>query len=308
MPRALPVLDAAHLPPAPEDVSRTRLGLAAFARPWPGEINVTDDGSGMSLARLSRAGTLGELTATLGPGSMFLWDTINAVELVLLAGHLSSHDESEVLAGANRIAIENDDGEWEIVGFAEAELLAPRTYRLTRLLRGQSGSDHAIGMASAGNRVLLLDSRVAMLPVSPSWLDATAELRSFAGASDGEGTLSEVEIGLAPMLPLMPVHLSAVAVAGGDIVFGWVRRSRADTDSWAVEDAPLDRSPEAYRLEIYNGVSLVRTIDTVAPTATYSAAQQIADFGAPPSSFSFRVAQQSAIYGPGHWAEGDFNA
>jgi hypothetical protein len=89
---------------------------------------------------------------------------------------------------------------------------------------------------------------------------------------------------------------------GGDIALRWVRRSRADTDSWAPDDAPLDWAPEAYRVEIYDGASLVRTIEASASAATYTAAQQVADFGGPAASFTWRVAQHSALYGPGHWA------
>jgi hypothetical protein len=102
------------------------------------------------------------------------------------------------------------------------------------------------------------------------------------------------------------VHLSAVA-DGGDIALSWVRRSRADTDSWATEDAPLDWAPEAYRVEIYDGVTLVRTIDCSVSAVAYTAAQQAADFGGPATSFALKVAQLSALYGPGHWATGDFD-
>jgi hypothetical protein len=45
-----------------------------------------------------------------------------------------------------------------------------------------------------------------------------------------------------------------------------------------------------------------------AAAATYTAAQQVADFGGPAISFIWRVAQVSALYGPGHWATGDFDA
>ncbi len=227
--RALPVLAAAHLPPLPDDLTRTRLVLGAFARPWPGEVEVTEEGSGTTLARLGRAATMGVLTAPLGAGSIFTWDSRNALELTLAGGHLSSRDEADVLGGANRLAVETDAGAWEIVGFAAADLVAPAAYRLTRLLRGQDGTDHAVGGASAGNRVLLLDARAASLPVPPAWLGAQAELRSFAGPTDGEGVAATAGIGLAPMLPLRPVHLRAERLAGGDIALGWVRRSRADT-------------------------------------------------------------------------------
>ena len=98
---------------------------------------------------------------------MFTWDTVNALEVELLSGHVSSRDEAEVLAGANRIAVESDSGPWEIVGFAAAELITPRTYRLTRLLRGQGGSEpEMLRTRPAGQRFVLLDGNV--VPLSPA--------------------------------------------------------------------------------------------------------------------------------------------
>ena len=305
--RSVPVVTAAHLPPAADAVGHTRLALGAFARPWPGEVLVADAGTGAALATLPGRATLGTLAAGFAAGTMFVWDTVNALEVELLSGHLAARDAGEVLAGANRIAVETDSGAWEIVGFAAAELVAPRRYRLTRLLRGQGGTDHAIGPASAGQRVLLLDGRAVLEPVDPAWLGATAELLCFAGATDALGVVTAAATGLAPILPLAPVHLRAVA-AGSDIALGWVRRSRADTDSWASEDAPLDWAPEAYRVEIRDGATLRRVLEVTAPAATYTAAQQTADFGGPATGFTWRVAQVSALYGPGHWANGDVDA
>jgi hypothetical protein len=206
------------------------------------------------------------------------------------------------LAGANRIALLNDAGDWEVIGFAEAELVAPATYELTHLLRGQMGTDYASGAASAGNRVVVLDDAVTSLAPSAAWLGTTRTLRSFAGPNDSTGETFDLALDLDTLLPLAPVHLKARRVAGGDISLGWMRRSRADTDSWAPDDAPLDWAPEAYRVEIYDGASLVRTIEASASAATYTAAQQATDFGGPAASFTWRVAQHSALYGPGHWA------
>jgi len=133
-------------------------------------------------------------------------------------------------------------------------------------------------------------------------------LRSYAGSADADGTLSSVNVGLAPVLPLPPVHLGVVRGGSGDIAFTWVRRSRADTDSWAGDDAPLDFAPEGYRLTIFSGGTPVRTMDVATPAATYSAGQQTTDFGSPPSSFIYSVAQLSAVYGPGHAATATFTA
>jgi hypothetical protein len=58
---------------------------------------------------------------------------------------------------------------------------------------------------------------------------------------------------------------------------------------------------------IYDGVTPVRTADVTAPSLTYAAAEQTADFGAPPAAFAFTVAQRSAVFGLGHEAEGAFD-
>ena len=48
-----------------------------------------------------------------------------------------------------------------------AELLAPGRYRLTRLLRGQRGTEGAMGnSAPAGARVVVLDTALASLPIA----------------------------------------------------------------------------------------------------------------------------------------------
>ncbi|MEO5806031.1 hypothetical protein [Devosia sp.] len=65
--------------------------------------------------------------------------------------------------------------------------------------------------------------------------------------------------------------------------------------------------PERYAVTVFNGVTAVRSIDCSMPSAIYSATQQAADFGALPTSFSFKIGQVSPVYGPGHAATGVFN-
>ena len=75
-----------------------------------------------------------------------------------------------------------------------------------------------------------------------------------------------------------------------------------------VAEVPLDNAPEAYRVEIFDGPTLVRTLEVDTPTAVYDAADQATDFGAPPSFFDFTVSQLSPLYGDGHPGTGQFNA
>lgn len=306
-PLAEPVVIAAHLPPDPAMPGQSQLLLAAYASPWPGEVEVRLAVTGARLARLSRAVAIGELVTALTSEPMHVRDR-RSIEIELSGGHLAPVDFEAALAGANRIAVETDAGEWEVIGFAGAELVSPGRYRLTDLLRGLGGTDVAMGPSAAGNRLVVLDGNVALLPVEPDWLGGELALRAFAGRHDGTGAAVTAELPLAPVLPLPPVHLRAVRGAGGDIALGWVRRSRADAGSWAVGEVPLEHAPEAYRVTVLSGGVAVRTIEVSSPAAAYAAAAQLADFGALPAAFDFTVAQLSPVFGAGHAGGASFHA
>lgn len=303
--RAIPLVVVAHLPPVASDPLRSRLLLAAHAQPWPGGVQVVDEMTGANVAELTRRGLLGSLVTGLPGGPLAVWDRGASVEIAMLAGHLAAADDLAVLAGSNRLAVESDDGQWEVIGFAGAELIGPARYRLTRLLRGQAGT--APSLASAGRRVMVLDGRNVELPVESQWLGETRDFRIYAGPRDLEGASISVMASAAPALPLAPVHLRARR-NGGDVLFSWTCRSRADGDGWGIAEAPLDHVPERYRLTIWNGASMVRAVESTVPALAYPASQQVSDFGGLPDSFSYRIAQVSAALGSGYEAEGVFHA
>jgi len=145
------------------------------------------------------------------------------------------------------------------------------------------------------------------VPVEPAWLGETRDFRVYAGSSDVDGTAISVGTNPAVALPLPPVHLRAHRDASGDIALDWVRCSRADGDGWGAAESPLEHAPERYRLIIFDGATAVRTLDVNAAPATYASAEQTTDFGAPPSAFTFAVAQLSPVLGAGHAASGAFN-
>ncbi|UJW85524.1 baseplate multidomain protein megatron [Devosia sp. SL43] len=305
--RSLPMVTVAHLPALPADPGRSRLVAAGHAVPWPGGLQIVDDTTGAAVLALNRRGLIGTVATAFPVGPTAVWDLASTVEVTLLAGHLASAETLAVLAGSNRIAIETDAGPWEVVGFAEATLVSAGRYRLAGLLRGLDGTGPAMGPVSVGRRVLVLDGRVGSLPVEAGLLGDTRAFRVYAGRGDIVGTTLSVGTNVAPALPLPPVHLRASRDAAGDIALRWVRRSRADGDGWGNADSPLEHVPERYRVIIYNGVTAVRTLDCYVASAAYSSAEQIADFGAPPSTFTFTVAQLSPVLGAGHAASGAFN-
>ena len=73
------------------------------------------------------------------------------LRFLVSGGSALGSELSAVLAGANRIAVETDTGDWEVIGFAEAELVSPGIYNLRRLLRGL---DNRLGGRHIGRKRL----------------------------------------------------------------------------------------------------------------------------------------------------------
>lgn len=302
-----PLVVAAQLPPDPDDPLRSRLALGAFARPWSGPVRIVSAAGGAILADLPRPAALGWTATALTPGPLGLWDRGPGFVVMLAQGHLSPREETDVLAGANRLAVETDAGDWEILGFASAELVAPGHYRLRRLLRGLGGSDAAMGPVRAGQRVLVLDERVAVQPLELALLGDVLPLRAYAGPSDLTGEALEVALAATPALPLAPAHLQMRRSADGGIAVSWVRRSRTDGDGWGVAEPTLDHGPEAYRVTISSGGTPVRSRLVGVPGDLYTLAEQIADLGGAASAVTISVAQVSAVFGEGPARTGEFH-
>jgi hypothetical protein len=268
-------------------------------------VYVATPGGGYRLATtLTNRATMGRLTAPLWPGPHGLYDRGNTLEVELFGGGLSGLPEIDVLAGSNAAAVKTNGGRWEVLQFAEAELIGTRHYRLTQLLRGQLGTEQAMQTgADAGADFVLLDQAVVTLPQRGDELGLPLSYRigpardDHAAPSFAELTVTAEGVGL---MPFAPVHLRARRDAGtGDLNLRWTRRTRFGGVGWGLVDVPLNEASEAYRLEILDGGDVVRSVELSAPAYLYTAAEQTADFGGTATGFAVRVAQVSAAVGPG---------
>lgn len=282
--------------------------LAVFASPWPTSVTAwtSSDGAGFQPAAIIPAPSIsGETLDPLPAGPSGRWDHGNAVRVRLYGGALSSVSDARVLARANAAAVQNPNGDWEVLQFAHAELVDSGAYKLSRLLRGQAGSDHAIAdVLPPGAPFVLLNTRLATLSKGLSVLDRPILVR-LAAAGRAHDDPTAVALTVTPrataLLPLSPVHVKAARESGG-VRISWIRRTRIDGDGWGVE-VPLGEDVEAYTLDVLSGGAIVRSIACGAPEAFYSDADELADFGAPQASLHLRVAQLSATVGAGHPAE-----
>lgn len=288
--------------------------FAAYAEPWS-RVNVfrSPTTSGYELDRLlANRGTIGKTLFDFYSGPLWRWDRSGSLYVQIPSTQaLASADEALVLGGANIGAIRNADGQWEILQFATAELIAANQYKLTNLLRGQLGSEYAMrDPVAAGAVFVLLDTSVlqssatlALRGAALNWKwgpatkpidDATYQSEAFTFNGIG-------------LQPYASDHLRGTRNAStGDWTFTWIRRTRIGGDSWEGIDVPLGEDAELYDLEILNapGTSVLRTVSSLtAPTFLYTAAMQTADFGATQWNVLINVYQVSPSYGRGRVAQ-----
>jgi len=285
--------------------------LGAVSDPWPGQVAFyrSPTTSGYEINTLiEQKGTIGETLGDFYSGPTSRWDNGNTIDIAVYSGEtLEGADDLLVLGGANYAAIQNADGGWELFQFAAATLIAAGQYRLSRLLRGQRGTEGAMrDPVATGARFVLLDSAVIQAAMTEddvglpfNWKYGPAQLplddaayTTVAQSFDGVG-----------LRPYSPVHVEGARDGSDNLTISWIRRDRIGADAWEQVEVPLSEASESYEVDVMDGASVVRTLASSTPSVAYSAANQTTDFGSPQSSVTVRVYQLSATYGRGQYRE-----
>jgi len=200
--------------------------------------------------------------------------------------------------------VKSPDGIWEVLQFLEAEEVGQNQWRLSRLLRGQLGTEAASLIEKpVGTPFVLFDRGVQSIGLQVNEIGLELNWRiGAAGKSFSDEYFDTVKAsgGLQALQPLSPVHLKAERLGNGDLSLHWIRRGRVDADSWMGGDIPLGEDMEAYRIEIWQADALVRSVDVQTPSWTYPNAARLAEVGT--NNFELRIAMLSARIGAGDFA------
>ena len=308
-----PLVEFLDLPQLREDQTAHHPLIAAYARPWPGQMAVFRcldlDGFDL-LTTFSGRARMGALVADLYSGPTSRFDYGNSVYVDLLTGTLESVTDLRLFAGENSLAVEQPSGAWEILQFGTAELIARGRYRLSRLLRGQRGTDADMApMVSEGARVVVLDTALAPLPVAEADLGLPWNWRigpSARPVSDDSylaRTFTPRAMGLRPFSAVHVEQPWRRSRGPGDLTISWVRRDRSlAADNWNAVEVPMSEASESWQVEILDGSTVKISLTVATTSAVYTAAQQTADWGAPlgpGASIDIRIAQIGQAYGAG---------
>ena len=287
--------------------------LAAQETPWPGTLALLKK-VGVSSFNFNRVNslqaTMGNTLTTWPSGNPHRIDYANTLDVQMRYGALASIGVDEMLSGGNSAAIGDATTGYEIVQFLKASLIAPNTFRLSGFLRGQAGSEaEMLASRPTGQNFILLNGAVVQpgMSLTEAGLEATWRLGPSQFDHGHPSYLEFTFTGtLKSLRPLRPVQLKFDAASGGRNI-SWISRTRIDGDLWELTDAPLGESVEQYRLEIFAGSTLKRSLVLTVPSYFYSNADFTTDFGASPTTVKLCVAQVSAAYGAGDILERIFN-
>ncbi len=291
------------LPQITDAVPAHRPYVAIFAKPWYGTAAVWRSASTSGFALLDTIGQsahMGRLSADLPAGPLWRFDHGNELLVDLSSGTLTSVTDLELFAGANALVIESAPGVWEIAQAGNAELVSTGRYRLTRLLRGQRGTEDAMGNPTpAGARVVVLDSAIQPLSTFEVDLGLPWNWRigpANAPPSDPLMIAQSFTPNGRGLKPFAPAQLRMRREANGDLTLRWLRSDRSlSADSWVLTDVPMSEATEAYDLETLSGATVKRSLTVASPAFTYTAAMQTADLGEPANNLSVRIYQIGAL-------------
>jgi hypothetical protein len=288
--------------------------VTAENKGWRGATVHRSSDGGLSYDVMSDVGvrtTIGDVAAATPAGPTSIWDRTTVITVVLAFedDELESASELLVLNGANAAWLGNPDGiggEW--LQFATATLMAPLTYELSDLLRGQLGTEHLVG-THGPNEVLIMateastgrtdygpgdwDTERLYKPASTLMLLETAADQDFTNAGAGK-------------TPYSPVHIRGERDGSNNLTITYVRRSRLRAPGIGNGPVPLGEATEAYEIDILDEASppgVLRTLTATAPEVEYPAALQTEDGITPGDPVSLRVYQMSDVRGRGYPGE-----
>ncbi len=227
------------------DVPALFAAPSAAAANWRGAALYADLGDG-ELRPLGPSGRtrscIGLAETVLAPAHPLLFDRGSGVivQLVDPAMDLLDAGGRQLALGANRALLGG-----EIIQFGRAEPLGVGRWRLSQLLRARGGTETALVSHVAGERFVLLDTR--LIALDPAILGGVPDAQIAAvGFGDAAPVMAPIMLRGITLRPPSPVHPRLRWLADGSLDLAWTRRARGAW-GWADGvDAPLHEQAERY--------------------------------------------------------------
>lgn len=291
-----------------QDAPGITAALYGQASGWPGGILMRSDDGGQTWPSMTGFADKSEVfTAVdvLGSGRTDIVDSATSVTVTpnWSAADLYSITESQMFAGGNLAAF-GADGRWEIIAFRTV-VDNTGSYTLRDFMRGRYGTEWAAGLHQIGDQLVMLNTTDADFIGLP--LTALNSSRLWRAVTNNADINSSQDIPYAysgvNLKPLAPVYIKG---SRNVVTMDWElecrMRSRTPVEPFSGIPTPDGEVAPVYEVEIWDATwaTLKRTISGLStPAATYTNAQQIADFGLLQSTVYLKWAKVSAVVGRG---------
>lgn len=269
-----------------------------------------DGGATFSIAfAITKEASIGVLYAPVAASQAFVWDddTMIFVDVASDVFTFESRTDDAVLSGANAAAM-GADGRWEIVQFANAELVSANRWKLSRLLRGRRGTEDVMGTSQAGDTfVLVSGGDLGRVALNTDEIGAARTYKAVSiGAAYATGVDSVFTGHAEALVCFSPVDVTVTQLTDGDLLIRWTRRDRLGRTLMSGVDMPLSDPPLQFQVDILDlspssPEHVIRSFTVNdAVQVTYTAAQIFADFASSlPESLRLAVYQMSPVLGRG---------
>lgn len=278
---------------------------ASHTGSWPGasllrgESNANYESVATYNDRTYIGTTVGVLAAPLGGAGVF--DETNAVSVTGF-GTLESWTRDDILEGAARPLLLGN----EVVFYRVATATGAGAYTVRGLLRGQRGTEWAMGTHAAAERAVLLQpAGLRRVQTPTSKIGVSLDFKAVTTNSDASGVVpiafANTSIGLRPFAPVD----ARFALVDGTPTVTWRRRTRKESSftGAAGSSVPLGEATEAYEVDILAGspLAVVATVATTTPQAALSTAAALTTltrqvyFAKRRSDGTFVAAYQSSV-------------
>lgn len=276
---------------------------------WPGGVLMRSSDLGATWAEPLSFGppgaAIGTASTVIGAVESRLIDVASSLTVTLTSGTLSDVSELSMLNGANYFAY-GVAGRWEIIAARTCTLQSGTTYILSNMLRGQFGTEWAMGLHATGDTVVLLDSsELQVLEQSSGDIGAPRTYRAITSGRDiSTGSDRAMTYDAVNLKPLSPVYLRGARNTSTNAwEMEWTRRTRVGGEWRDSVDAELGEVAESYEIEVFADgtyTTVKRAVTTSTPYYSYSESNQGADFGSTQDSLYLKVRQLSSSVGRGY--------
>lgn len=256
--------------------------------------------------RRATYGTAASVLADFGGGNVF--DEASSLTVNVTSGEFTSATAADLIASRTRnLIVVGAQGREEALQYRTATPLDASTVRLSGLLRGRFGTEHAMASHQIGDHVVLIQpAGIVRVDSDISAIGATRYYRAISfGKLVSSANVETFVNGGVSLRPYSAANPRVVRDASGNATLSCDRRTRATGRLFGPMGSsfPLGETAESWLWEIYSDgtyTTVLRELTSSVSEVAYSAADQSTDFGSPQSVINARVYQLSESIGRGY--------